>query len=113
MDKNGPTAVIKSITKPDLIKYFNGCPLDMQINANEAGGEEGVKRIVALIQSFMELGGVILTLTGVNEKDMIAAQKDPKKYANLRVRMGGLSAYFVALPKEHQDTLIRKIKHSV
>ena len=31
----------------------------------------------------------------------------------LRVRMGGLSAYFVALPKEHQDTLIRKIKHSV
>lgn len=113
VDKNGPTAVIKSITKPDLIKYFNGCPLDMQINANEAGGEEGVKRIVALIQSFMELGGVILTLTGVNEKDMIAAQKDPKKYANLRVRMGGLSAYFVALPKEHQDTLIRKIKHTV
>ena len=113
VDKNGPTAVIKSVTKPDLIKYFNGCPLDMHINSNEAGGEEGIRRIVALIESFMELGGVILTLTGVNEKDMIAAQKEPEKYANLRVRMGGLSAYFIALPKEHQDTLIRKVKHSV
>lgn len=113
VDKNGLTAVIKSVTKADLYRYFSGCPVDLQIQSNESGGEEGVKRVVSIIKSFLELGGVILTLTGINEADMIAAQKDPKKYESLRIRMGGLSAYFVALPKEHQDTLIRKIKHTV
>ncbi|MBU9734985.1 pyruvate formate lyase family protein [Diplocloster agilis] len=113
MDLGGPTAAIKSITTPDLVPYFIGCPLDMQINYNEAQGDEGLKRMVALIKSFLELGGVILTITGTSEEDLLNAQKDPAKYRSLRVRMGGLSAYFVALPKEHQDLMIRKVKHGL
>ena len=56
---------------------------------------------------------MILTITGTSEEDLLNAQKDPAKYRSLRVRMGGLSAYFVALPKEHQDLMIRKVKHGL
>ena len=113
MDISGPTAVIKSITRPDLTRYNVGCPLDIQINANEAQGETGLQRLEALIRSFLELGGLILTITGVREEELIDAQIHPMDHKNLRVRMGGLSAYFIALAREHQDSLISRIKHGV
>lgn len=113
VDLNGPTAVIKSITKPDLTRYNTGCPLDIQINANEAKGEAGLERVSALIKSFLELGGLILTITGVREEELLDAQLHPMEHKNLRVRMGGLSAYFIALAKEHQDSLINRVKHGI
>ena len=113
MDLKGPTAAIKSVTLPDLAPYFIGCPLDMQINANEAVGEEGIRRIIGLVKSFFELGGLILTMTGVNEEDLRKAQVEPAKYQSLRVRMGGLSAYFIALSKEHQEVRINRVKYNI
>ncbi|MDY3250964.1 MAG: pyruvate formate lyase family protein [Candidatus Choladocola sp.] len=113
VDLNGPTAVIKSVTRPDLTRYNVGCPLDIQINANEAQGKSGLMRLEALIRSFLELGGLILTITGVREEELIDAQIHPMEHKNLRVRMGGLSAYFIALAKEHQDSLISRVKHGI
>ncbi len=113
MDLEGPTAAMKSITKPNLLPYFTGCPLDIQINSNEVKDESGIKRISALIRAFNELGGLILTITGVSSELLEDAQKNPMQHQSLRVRMGGLSAYFIQLTPEMQDTMIRKTKHSV
>ncbi|MDR1028202.1 MAG: hypothetical protein LBL63_02150, partial [Clostridiales Family XIII bacterium] len=44
VDLNGPTATVRSFTKPDLLPYYCGCPLDMHINPNEAIGEAGIKK---------------------------------------------------------------------
>lgn len=112
-DINGPTAVMKSITKPNLLPYYCGCPLDIQINANEVDGEAGLNKLVALIRSFMELGGTILTITGVSKELLTDAQKNPEKHRGLRVRLGGLSAYFISLPRDYQNMLIERVKHSV
>jgi len=112
-DINGPTAAILSCTKPDLMPYFGGCPLDMQINANEATGDAGIKRLGGLIRSFMELGGIILTITGVSEEMMRDAQQNPDKHKGLRVRIGGYSGYFVALPPAHQEIMINRVKHGI
>ncbi len=113
MDKKGPTAAIKSITHPYLLPYYTGCPLDMQINSNEVEGSEGINRMAGLIKSFNKLGGVILTITGVSEEMLRDAQKKPEKYRGLRVRLGGLSAYFIALSKAQQEIIIRRTKHPV
>lgn len=113
VDLEGPTAAMKSVTKPNLMSYFTGCPLDMQINSNEVEDESGIKRISALVRSFNELGGLILTITGVSAELLEEAQKDPMKHQSLRVRMGGLSAYFIQLSPEMQNTVIRRVKHSV
>ncbi len=112
-DKNGPTAAIKTMTKPDLMKYITGCPLDMQFNNNEVAGEEGILRMSGMIKSFFDMGGMILTLAGTNSEQLIAAQKEPEKYSNLRVRMGGYSAYFTLLSPEMQQTMIDRSKHQI
>lgn len=107
---DSPTAVIHSITHADLLPYATGCPLDLQINANEVSGSSGLKRMESLIRSFLELGGVILTITGLNGETLLAAQQDPDSYRNLRVRLGGFSAYFTSLTKEQQDVIIRRAR---
>ena len=104
---------MKSVTYPELLHYYSGGPLDIQINSNEVKGEPGIQRLSALIKSYMELGGVMLSVTGVNHELLEDAQKHPEKYPGLRVRLGGLSAYFVGLGKEQQDVIIRKVKHHV
>jgi formate C-acetyltransferase len=112
-DVSGPTAAVRSVTKPDLLPYYCGCPLDIQINSNEVVGEAGIKKLVALIRSFMDLGGTIFTITGVSEEILMAAKANPEDYIGLRVRLGGLSGYFVALPPAYQDMLIARTKHIV
>ncbi|MCH1981461.1 pyruvate-formate lyase [Ruminococcus sp. OA3] len=112
LDLKGPTAAIKSATKEQLYKFVTGCPLDMQINSNEVEGDEGIARMVGLMKSFCDLGGHIMTLTGVSSEMLEDAQKNPMKHQGLRVRMGGLSAYFIQLSREMQDTMIKRIKHT-
>ena len=112
-DKEGPTAAIKSVVSANLWRYVTGCPIDMQVNSNETFGDSGLKRLCGLIKSFLDLGGIMLTITGTNAEMLCDAQKHPDRYRSLRVRMGGLSAYFIALPKEMQDVLIKKTKYNI
>lgn len=113
MDRSGPTAAMKLITSADLLPYCGGCPLDIQVNSNEVEGESGLSRMVALMKSFFDLGGVILTITGVSEEMLKDAQVHPERHRGLRVRLGGLSAYFIALPKKQQEIMITRVKHRV
>jgi formate C-acetyltransferase len=108
VDVKGPTAVIKSITKPILLKYYSGCPLDLSINSNEFEGEAGVDRLNGLIKSFCDLGGQILTVTSTNVEDLKDAKNNPEAHKDLRVRMGGLSAYFIAMSPVQQDNIIKR-----
>jgi pyruvate-formate lyase len=110
VDLSGPTAVIKSVTRPDLLKYYCGCPLDIALNSNEFEGEAGVDRLVGLIRSFCDLGGQILTVTSNNLETLRDAQANPEKHRDLRVRMGGLSAYFVAMAPMQQENIIRRFE---
>ncbi|WP_300763933.1 pyruvate formate lyase family protein [uncultured Oscillibacter sp.] len=112
-DALGPTAAIRSVTAGNMQPYMMGAPLDMEIDPEDVKGEQGLNRMVALIKGFKEHGGLILTITGTNREKLLAAQQDPERYRNLRVRMGGLSAYFVTLSKEMQNSIIKRTSHSL
>ena len=112
-DLLGPTATLRSITAGNLLPYVMGGPVDMEIDPNEVKGEQGLQRMVALIKAFKELNGLILTITGVSREKLLAAQKDPDRHRNLRVRLGGLSAYFVTLSKEMQKSIIDRTSHTL
>ncbi|BDF35067.1 dehydrogenase [Lachnospiraceae bacterium] len=112
MDKAGPTALIRSVTTLDWLPYAIGGPLDMQVNPNEVSGPQGISRMTGLIRSYFDLGGLMLTITGVNAQMLEDARKDPMRHKSLRVRLGGMSAYFISLSEEMQESIIRKTKHS-
>lgn len=113
LDKNGPTATIKSACYPDILPYYSGGPVDITINPNEIQGEEGVQRLSSIIDSFRELGGMLMTLQCLNVDTLKDAQIHPEKHLHLRVRLGGLSVYFIQLAKEQQDIIIRRAKENV
>ena len=109
-DKNGPTAIIKSATHPNTKEFYSGGPVDIAISADEFEGPKGVDRLTGLINSFCELGGALMTLQCMNPEVLKDAQIHPENHKNLRVRLGGLNAYFIALPKPQQDIIIRRAK---
>lgn len=110
-DVSGPTAAIKSAARRELLQYATGAPVDLFINSNETEGEIGIRRLSGLIRSFMDLGGSLLTITGCSEEDMRDAQVHPERHRGMRVRLGGLSAYFIQLSPNIQEILIRKSRH--
>jgi pyruvate-formate lyase len=109
-DIKGPTAAIKSATLPNLSKYFSGAPFDLSVNSNDFLGEVGIGRLSSLIRSFCDLGGQIMTITSVNVEDLKDAKVNPEKHKNIRVRMGGLSAYFIAMSPMQQDNIIKRFE---
>ena len=108
INNKGPLLSIISATKADLSEFMSGTPLDISINSNEFKEEEGIIRIMDLIKGFCKSGGQILTITSTSKAELEEAKKYPDKYRNLRVRMGGLSAYFITLSPEQQERIISR-----
>lgn len=108
LDVEGPTAALKSATYPDILPYYTGGPVDLGVNANDIQGEEGIERLLGVIQAFRELGGNMMTVQVLNVETLKDAQEHPDKYPNLRVRLGGLSVYFTQLVKPQQDVIIAR-----
>jgi pyruvate-formate lyase len=112
MDHNGPTAAVKSSTKFDLERLNDGCPVDLRMSFKHVDNEsEGIDILKSFLRSYVRLGGNILTVTTVDTETLKKAQKKPKDYESLRVRLGGLTAYFVQLAKPQQDEYIKRTEH--
>jgi formate C-acetyltransferase len=65
-----------------------------------------------LIRTFCDLKLWHLQFNIINQKTLLAAQKEPDKYRNLIVRVAGYSAYFVDLSPELQENIITRTEHN-
>lgn len=109
-DNNGPLAVLKSASKADLRDMMTGTPVDISINVNEFEGESGIIRLMDMMKGFCDLDGQIMSITSTSVDELKDAKKHPEKHRSLRVRMGGLSAYFVQLAPVAQDKIIERFE---
>lgn len=112
-DREGITAAVVSATKPDLSRLNNGCPVDLRVSFNKSSREESAQLLSSFIRSFRDLGGNTMTITKVDIETLKKAQQEPEKYLSLRVRLGGLTVYFVQLAKEQQDEYMRRTEHNM
>lgn len=113
MDLNGPTAAIKSYCKMPMTSLAAGAPMDLRFAGSHLRGEAGTQRLSAFIQAFVALGGNMMTITVTDVELLKKAMEEPAKYRGLRVRMGGWSAYFVALSPEQQRLHIARVEHGL
>ncbi|MCL2056471.1 MAG: hypothetical protein FWH02_04520 [Oscillospiraceae bacterium] len=104
----GVTGSIISHTALDMTALPVGSPTDLRLSAKLVEGEGGMERLMGVVKSFVTLGGNMLTLTVADTGLLRKAQEQPEKYRDLRVRMGGWSAYFTMLSKEQQEYHIQK-----
>jgi len=107
-DMQGIPGAILSYSKMHHSNLPAGAPLDLRLARRLVEGDEGTARMAALIRSFVDIGGSIMTLTVADTEELKAAQQEPEKYRSLRVRMGGWCAYFTMLSHEQQDHHIRR-----
>lgn len=112
-DISGPTAAINSYLKLNTSSMAAGAPIDLRVSINGLEGEEGTKRIAALIETFIEMGGNMMTLTITSVEELRRAMANPEKYRGLRVRMGGWSAYYTLLSRESQKVHLKRVEHGL
>jgi len=107
-DMEGIPGAILSYAKMHDSNLPAGSPLDLRLNRKLVEGAEGTARMAALLRSFVDTGGNIMTLTVADTEELRAAQREPEHYASLRVRMGGWCAYFTMLSREQQEHHIHR-----
>jgi pyruvate-formate lyase len=101
---SGQTAAVNSYLKLPLHELVGGSILDL----NMESGSGLLMHLEAFVQSFLERGGNILSIAVNDVETLRAARKEPEKYRDLKVRVGGYEAYFVDLPADHQELQIRR-----
>jgi pyruvate formate-lyase/glycerol dehydratase family glycyl radical enzyme len=108
MDRNGPTAVLKSVASIDQKKFSNGTLLNMKFHPTALSNETGKAKLISLIKTYFALGGMEMQFNIVSSKVLRNAQEHPEEYRDLVVRIAGFSAYFVELYKASQEDIIKR-----
>ena len=109
-DRNGPTAVIKSLGKMDQIKS-GGTLLNQKFLPDVLENEKDLIKLMHLIRSYFKLNGHHIQFNIVDTSILRKAQAAPDEYRNLLVRVAGYSDYFVDLDIDHQEEIIARTEN--
>ena len=113
-DRNGPTAVFKSVSKLPTEKITGGVLLNQKMTPLMLESEENKKKLEMLIATFFnKLHGYHVQYNIVSKETLIDAQLHPERHKDLIVRVAGYSAFFNVLSKKTQDDIIGRTEQSL
>lgn len=112
-DMQGPTAVLKSVSKLDNYLLSNGTLLNVKFTPATLEGDAGLQKLADFLRAFTQLKLQHIQFNVVNAETLREAQRRPQDFAGLVVRVAGYSAFFVELSKEIQDDIIRRTAHQL
>lgn len=112
-DTKGPTASIKSMLHYRQTEACSGFVAQMKFDKNLFNSEKGQESFISMAQTYFKNGGQQLSINVLDRKTLLAAQKNPEKYGNLVVRVGGYSDYFSNLSPELQQNIIDRTEFSI
>lgn len=108
MDRNGPTAVLASLSKIHQKRFPNGIIVNQRMSGSLFKTPEGREKMAQLLRAFVAAGCFHWQFNIVDNKVLLAAQKDPDEYRSLVVRVAGYSAIFVELSVKAQNSIIER-----
>ena len=100
--RNGTTALINSYLKLPLGDLPTGAPLDIGMDTRST------HLLEPILRSFVEKRGNLLSISVNDVEKLKAAMREPEKYRDLKIRIGGWEAFFVDLPPAYQEWQIQK-----
>lgn len=110
-DTNGPTAVIKSVSKMNQIET-GGTLLNQRFAPSALADDKGLENLGAVIRSYFKMDGHHIQFNVFDKKILLEAQKNPEEHTNLIVRVAGYSDHFNNLEKALQDEIINRTEQS-
>ena len=113
-DKNGPTAIFKTVSKLPTEKITGGVLLNQKMTPQMLSTEENKQKLEMLIRTFFNrLHGYHVQYNIVSKETLIDAQKHPEKHKDRIVRVAGYSAFFNVLSKKTQDDIIGRTEQTL
>ncbi|NLO36349.1 MAG: hypothetical protein GX112_08350 [Clostridiaceae bacterium] len=111
MDKNGPTAVMQSLAKPDYTRVSCGTVLNQKYSPVLFSDPLKRASLLALIKVYFQKGGQEIQINAVSRELLAEAMEQPEKYQDLVVRVSGFSAYFTHLDRRVQLDILERTEH--
>ncbi len=107
-DHNGPTAIIKSVSKMANDNMNIGLVHNFKLVSGLLDTPQGEQGLITLLRTACLYGNGEMQFNYVDNKTLIEAQKHPEEYKDLVVRVAGYSAFFTELCKDVQDEIISR-----
>lgn len=111
MDKEGPTAVLLSVTKPDYTKAACGTVLNQKYSPSVFADPEKRAKLTAMLRVYFARGGQEVQINSVSRQVLKDAMDNPEKYQSLVVRVSGFSQLYVTLRKDIQEDILKRTEH--
>jgi len=105
-DRNGPTAVLSSLSHIDAGKFPNGCSLDLRFDPAPFQSATGREKFADFLKGFVELKVMQMQISMVDTNTLLHARKHPEQHPDLMVKVAGYSARFVDLNEQEQYEII-------
>lgn len=105
-DKNGPTALLKSVSHIPHARYTQGTQLNMKLEPSMCAGNEGLAHMMNLLKTLCTLDVYHVQFNVIDRKTLRDAQAHPEKHKGLLIRVAGYTAFFTELGREVQDEII-------
>lgn len=113
-DKQGPTAVFKSVSKLPTEKITGGVLLNQKLTPTMLSREENRQKLELMLQTFFNrLHGYHVQYNVVSRDTLIDAQRHPEAHKDLIVRVAGYSAFFNVLSCATQDDIIGRTEQTL
>ncbi len=109
-DTNGPSAVMRSLSKLDHTKS-GGTLLNQRFLPSLLKKEKDVHKLGQLVRTYFKMGGHHIQFNIVDTATLLAAQKTPGDYKDLLVRMAGYSDYFNDMNEDLQQEVIERTQN--
>jgi formate C-acetyltransferase len=114
MDRNGPTAVFKTVSKLPTREITGGVLLNQKVNPQLLQKAEDREKLISLIRTFFNrLEGFHVQFNVDSRETLLDAQVHPEKHQDLIVRVAGYSAFFNVLSKKTQDDIIERTEQTI
>ncbi len=106
VDKNGPTAVLRSALNSEYEKVCYSAVLNQKFSSALLSSDDNIEKLVAYINAFMSNNRTHIQYNILDTEQLKDAKVHTEHDPDLIVRIGGFSAYFVQLPSAIQDDVI-------
>lgn len=110
-ETRGPTAAVKSVCAWSHRRLIGGSAFNMKYPRALLAGDEARDKLLALVDAFIAGGGFQTQINVVDDATLKAAKLHPGDYADVTVRIGGYTDYFVKLDPKMQDEVIMRTQY--
>lgn len=108
MDRNGPTAVIKSASKLPTHRFAMGGVLNLRLSPQLVATDKDLDNFVSFLRTIEELGLYHVQFNVITSDLLRKAMNDPDNYRDLLVRVASFVSYFVEIAEETQMDIINR-----